>query len=382
MQSFDYIIVGSGLSGLLMAYRMQSDSWFDGKKIALIERDIKNSNDRTWCFWEENEGEWDDIIFKEWKTALVASPVFENYIDLQSYRYKMLRGIDFYGKIKNIIQNKSNFTWIHDEIVGLDEKEHEVHVLAKKENYTCKQVLDSILDVSVIKNQPKYPYLKQHFIGWFIRTSQPVFDDKTVSFMDFSIPQNGNTRFMYVLPTSSTEALVEYTLFSEHLLEKTEYENAILEYLREKGIKDFEIIEKEKGDIPMTCFPFHSQNSKRIIKIGSAGGWTKASTGFTFLSSCKQSIKLTSFLKTEKTFLDFYSKRRFKLYDAIFLEVLHQHNELGSDIFNMLFERNAIQPIFKFLDDESTLIEEFNIINSLPKMIFIKALSRVIWKGL
>jgi lycopene beta-cyclase len=100
------------------------------------------------------------------------------------------------------------------------------------------------------------------------------------------------------------------------------------------------------------------------------------------LSSCKQSIKLTSFLKTEKTFLDFYSKRRFKLYDAIFLEVLHQHNELGSDIFNMLFERNAIQPIFKFLDDESTLIEEFNIINSLPKMIFIKALSRVIWKGL
>ena len=46
---------------------------------------------------------------------------------------------------------------------------------------------------------------------------------QAVEFMNFDIPQIGNTRFMYLLPFSPTKALVEYTLFSKDLLEKEEY---------------------------------------------------------------------------------------------------------------------------------------------------------------
>lgn len=38
-------------------------------------------------------------------------------------------------------------------------------------------------------------------------------------------------RFFYVIPTSASEALVEYTLFSERLLELRQYEDALRSYI-------------------------------------------------------------------------------------------------------------------------------------------------------
>jgi lycopene beta-cyclase len=84
--------------------------------------------------------------------------------------------------------------------------------------------------------------------------------------MDFSVEQKGNTRFMYVLPTSKTEALLEYTLFSKELLSKEEYETEIQKYIENLGITEYEIIEKEQGNIPMTCYPFWKHNTKNIIQ--------------------------------------------------------------------------------------------------------------------
>jgi lycopene beta-cyclase len=86
---------------------------------------------------------------------------------------------------------------------------------------------------------------------------------------------------MYVLPTSPTEALLEYTLFSHDLLAKAEYETAIKEYIAQLN---YQLLHnrKEQGSIPMTCYPFWKKIHKKVLNIGTAGGWTKASTGYTF----------------------------------------------------------------------------------------------------
>ena len=96
--------------------------------------------------------------------------------------------------------------------------------------------------------------------------------------MDFEVPQKNNTRFMYVLPFSKHEALVEYTLFSKDLLEDKEYESAIQAYLEDKKAGEVSIVEKEKGSIPMTAYDFSQHNTANLLHIGTAGGWTKAQT--------------------------------------------------------------------------------------------------------
>ena len=52
--------------------------------------------------------------------------------------------------------------------------------------------------------------------------------------MDFDIPQEKETRFLYVLPIKTNYALVEYTLFSENLLENESYEKGIKRILKVK----------------------------------------------------------------------------------------------------------------------------------------------------
>jgi lycopene beta-cyclase len=194
--------------------------------------------------------------------------------------------------------------------------------------------------------------------------------------MDFSVEQRGNTRFMYVLPVSQTEALLEYTLFSHQLLDKSEYEREIKQYIEKLGISHYEIIEKEQGSIPMSCYPFWKKNTKRVLNIGTAGGWTKASTGYTFKNSDKKSTQLIAFLQTEQHLWKFHKKNKFWFYDLLLLDILDRHNELGAHLFSSMFKKGDSTLIFKFLDEETSLLEDLKIILKCPKMPFIAALFR------
>ena len=120
--------------------------------------------------------------------------------------------------------NKSQYNKLTEaEKHVIEDKGTEVIVTSNLSTYTTSKFFNSTIDISKLENNKKHPLLKQHFIGWFIKTSNPVFNVNCATFMDFSIPQKGNTRFMYVLPFSEREALVEYTLFSSNLLQENEY---------------------------------------------------------------------------------------------------------------------------------------------------------------
>ena len=236
-------------------------------------------------------------------------------------------------------------------------------------------MLNSFFDIEKIRGQKEYPVLRQHFIGWFVKTDKPIFDSDAATFMDFSVKQSGNTRFMYVLPFSDREALVEYTLFSEDLLSDVEYEDSIKKYLREKlGVDQFETLEREKGQIPMSCYDFEAQNSDRLLHIGTAGGWAKASTGFTFKNTERNTKKLVHHLKSEQKFKSFSIKNRYRSYDILLLDILEENNALGSKIFESLFRKRKPDLILKFLDEQTNLIEDMMVITGCPTLPFTKAL--------
>jgi lycopene beta-cyclase len=376
MQNYDYIITGSGASGLMLAYRMAKDSFFDNASILIIDKEKKTSNDRTWCFWENGEGEWDELLHKSWDKILFESNIYKNTIPLQSYAYKMLRSGIFYDKLWNFIDTKNNIRFIEDTVVDIKASTNGAIVETLKSNYFTTKLLNSI---DLNKNytlQKKYPVLLQHFCGWFIETDKNLFDDSTATFMDFTVDQKRNTRFMYVLPISPNKALFEYTLFSKEVLTKDEYEGELLKYLDTKFITEYTIIEIEQGVIPMTSYKFWMQNSKNILHIGTVGGWTKASTGYTFKNTSKKTIQLIAFLKAENDFTHFRKKTRFWWYDLLLIDVLSSNNHLGSKLFSTLFKRNSLKNVFRFLDEETSFIEDLRIMLSMPPLRFIVALFR------
>ena len=373
MKHYHYIFTGAGLSALMTVYEMIISGKFNDKTILLLDENPKKLNDRTWCFWD-NTSLFDEIISKKWKTALFADENFRRDLDLNPYQYKMIRGLDFYNLIFEIISKQENIHFANQKVIDFEELGNHCIVKTETENYTCNKILNSIYNPNLVKNQSKYPLLQQHFIGWFIKSKEEVFEKNKATFMDFSVDQRGNTRFMYVLPTSSTEALLEYTLFSKDLLPKEEYENEIQDYIKKLGITDYEIVEKEQGNIPMTSYKFWKHNTKNIINIGSVGGWTKASTGYTFKNTTKKSKELVELLSNETDFRKFHKMDKFWFYDLLFLDVLFKRNDLGSTVFSALFKKGNPTLIFKFLDEETTFWEDLQVIWKCPKGLFIRAL--------
>ena len=379
MQHYHYIFTGSGLSALMTVYELLLSGKFDGKSILLIDENTKKVNDRTWCFWDENNL-FDEIVSKKWNQAVFANKKFNRVLELSPYQYKKINGLDFYELVFKKISEHKNIHFLNQKVVDFTELGNHCVVKTKEETFTCNKIFNSIYNPEIVTAQNKFPLIQQHFIGWFIKSKEAVFTPNCATFMDFSVEQKGNTRFMYVLPTSENEALLEYTLFSKHLLSKEEYESEIQKYIENLGITEFEIIEKEQGNIPMTCYPFWKHNTKNIINIGSAGGWTKASTGYTFKNASKKSKALVQFLKSESDFTKFHKKDKFWFYDLLLLDILSSKNELGSKIFSSMFRSGNSTVIFKFLDEETSIWEDLQVIWKCPKMMFVKALFGRIFK--
>ena len=376
MQQLDFIILGGGASGLQLAYRLSNHTAFTNASILILESNNHKGNDRTWCYWETGDGEWDDLLQNQWNKVQFKSKNVDKIIDLGSASYKMLRSKPYYERILQSLAKNKSIQIKYARCTGFVDEGSHVSVSTDKQTFRCSTLFNSAFDWKVLNKQSRYPVLQQHFLGWYIKTSHPLFDTETAVFMDFTVPQFQETRFMYVLPYTKTEALIEYTLFSKELLDKSEYEDAIRDYLQEKNITDYQLIEVEQGNIPMCSYPFWENNSKNVHFIGSAGGWTKASTGFTFKNINRKTIDLVNHIAAKKPLSRFAKKNRFWWYDLLFLDVLVNHNQRGASLFSGMFRKNNPKLIFQFLDEQSHIFQELMIMRSFPTLLFVKQFFR------
>jgi lycopene beta-cyclase len=378
MKDFDYIIIGAGASGLQLADALGADPFFQNKRIALLEKQQERKNDRTWCFWERGPGPFDEILHHQWKYIRFAGPGFDRTEALAPFSYKMLRGSDFYAAYTEKIASYPNLDQIRATVQKVEEESGAVRVITDTGEWTAGHVFSSIPLGDLKSLMTPHPVLRQHFLGWFIRSENPIFDPRRATFMDFSIPQKGNTRFMYILPFSDTEGLVEYTLFSENLLDKQEYQDALEEYLEAPlGSSGYEILEIENGSIPMTSNDFTRADRPGITHIGIAGGWAKASTGYTFRNTTKYVPKLVEALKNGDD-LAMAKRNRFWHYDRLLLDVLAHENHRGCEVFSGQLSKLPPQLMLRFLDEDTRIPEELRVMASSPSTPFIRA----VWRSL
>jgi lycopene beta-cyclase len=124
----------------------------------------------------------------------------------------------------------------------------------------------------------------------------------------------------------------------------------------------------------MTNYRF-SPGERNIVQIGTMGGQTKPSSGYTFRFIQKHSASIVLALKQGKHPLVRRSKldSRFFWYDSVLLHMLYKEKMSGERIFSLLFKRNPIDRLFSFLDNESHLFQEMILLNTLPQWPFMKA---------
>lgn len=374
MKHFDYIIAGGGCSGRSLALRMLPYLKTSNKQVLLVDKLSKKENDRTWCFWEKEQDVFEPVVFRKWNHLSFAGSGSRQELDIHPYQYKMIRAVDFYAYTDEQLSGSSHIIMIQGNVESISTEQEKGYVTIDGTQFIADYVFSSIPQIQE-KKPDRYQYLLQHFEGWIIESKSPKFDPERATLMDFNTAQQAGTSFVYVLPLSSTLALVEYTVFSENELPAASYTSALKQYIREQlHCGDYEIKEREKGIIPMSDHPIKSQEG-RIIYLGTAGGFTKGSTGYTFRFIQKHTAAIVAqLIKTGKPAISAISPGRFATYDATLLYLLSSRRLSGEKIFSTLFKRNKSTQILKFLDNETSLMEEIRIFKTLQKREFALAL--------
>ena len=353
MKEFDYIIIGGGCAGLSLAYELEVNNKLKEKTLAIIETRDNYKRDKTWSFWKVFHHNFEDCVIKSWNNFTVNSPEGFHELINKSFPYQSIDSEKFYKKINSKLSSNSNVSFF--------------------KNFNEVNSENSLVFNSVFEGELDKSKLWQHFQGIEIETSNDIFDDGIINLMDFNCDQKNDVHFFYTLPFNKKTALIETTWLSN--LENQslmDYDLQLENYIKNNlGIKNYKINFMEKGAIPL--FYPNFKNDDKTINIGSAGGMTRLSTGYTFLNIQEHSKYIVKNINKIREIKTYNIGKKYQFLDKIFLKVLENHPKRMPEIFFNMFKTSSNTSI-KFLSNKSNIFEDINIISKMPKLIFMKAL--------
>lgn len=368
---YDIAIIGLGCAGahvVLELLRCKPDL-----RIVVMDN-APQQVDKKWSYWEKGTGKWDHLILKKWNHGIFKSASRTIALNLNPYIYKTIDSTDFIAFAKTTLEHHPNTTFIHTTVTEIVAQASGIQEITHTTGKTQAQtILDSRIDPAFFKDK-KAITLQQHFKGWTVETPVDSFNPDCFTMMDYSLRDTGTTSFTYVLPYSKRKALVEFTYFAPDLVDDATYDSFLKEYISQRlHITDYEVTAIEQGIIPMSTYDFAQHNTAHIHKIGTAGGWVKPSTGYSFKMSEKKAALLVSNYFAGKPLNTGLFPTRFKIHDRTMLDVLYNFNDDGPDFFETLYSGNDIKKLFRFLDEETRLQEEVLMMKSMTSLRMIKA---------
>ena len=378
----DVVLVGGGGAGsaLLIALdaRMRSSAAAGRPRpiprVAVIDPVRKQGNDRTWCFWDAGHaGGVEPAVSRSWDRLEIVGPTgARQRIDIRPARYALVRSAELYA-LAEAAADRLGVRRIQAAADGVHDGGRAATVVAGGERLRCRWVFDSRPRPP---DRPGSTLLLQHFRGWVVRGPDGTFEAETPTLMDFSVPQPAHgVGFGYCLPLESGRALVEYTEFSRHRLDPPAYDAALRDYLRRRWPAAVPVPgEVEDGVIPMTDGVFARRDGARVFRLGTAGGATRPSTGYTFAAMQRQAGAVAAaLLERREPLPPVPYPARHRWMDAVLLRALDRGLVSGPELFTGLFASNPPGRVLRFLDGASSPAEEIALMAGTPLAAMARA---------
>jgi len=379
-EQYTYIIAGGGMSGLSLAYYL-AESQLPYERILIIEQGSEAT--KTWCYWSNESHPFDAYAEHEWKDLIIHS--FDNKaldLHIDPFVYRKIESTTWTKAIHEKLKSNPKFEFVQATVESIQYEGKFAQVVTRQGKFEAKEkIFESISPYPCDLTDPKE--LKQHFVGLFIETNFTLFDASKATLFDFRIAFTNACEFMYVLPTSSRTALFEHTFFSSTLMDETEYLKQIKAYLLAYyGLSDDDYVIKgrEKGIIPMNYVEISQNLHQKIVKIGTAGGFVKASTGYSFKRTQELLKNLVNELESNHLNAKVIKQTRFKvLLDRIFIQVLVDQQVKGNSVFEKLFQKNSATRMLRFLDEKTNTWEDLRLMTTVPTWPFMKAFFKIVF---
>ncbi|MEM1413409.1 MAG: FAD-dependent oxidoreductase [Myxococcota bacterium] len=355
----DVVIVGGGVSGLSLAMHLARTG---RRRVRVLEKRTRYVEDRTFSAFHTGETHlFSDCVAHRWERWRVrdGARVMEHHAPARAYETIFSEPI--YRKAQRALEAGPNARL--DLGVGVraivPRGEATEVVLEDGTSLLARDVVDT--RPAALVETPETPRFWQHFEGWFVKTERPFFSTDVATLMDFR-PYRDGVHFLYVLPFSETEALVEDTYFDQR--RRGAYVSTLERELASAG--PYAITRKEAGCLPMSTGKPASA-PPGVARLGLGGAAAKPSTGYAFVFIQRQAKAMADELDAGRRPRTQPPRTPWTTtLDDVFLSYLRRHPERGPALFLRMFERNAADVVARFLMERTTPAEDVALMLTMP----------------
>lgn len=357
-------IRGAGVAGLSLAVRLaRVEPRLD---ITLFDTRPRLPNPRrTFCFFRR-PGE-SSLVPPEcsWSRVSFESPHGYRSVECADTPYVMVNGDAFFDAALAIIQERD----VHIEwgCSRVDVSEGILRVNGEPRSF------DIVVDAA-FSGGAAQALLWQSFGGLWVTTDDDLFDPSEARLMEFiSSTRESPVSFMYVLPTSRRDALVEHTTFSVIPQPFTWHREFCERWLAERTRGAYRVKAEEHGAIPMGLT--NKSPRKSPISIGTCGGAVRPSTGYAFQAIQDQAESLArrveeaiargvspAELRSDEPIRPVWTR----VADNLFLRALLGAPEEGNEVLSRLVHRSPADKLVAFLAGHASFGEAMSVVTRVP----------------
>lgn len=261
-------LVGGGLANSLIAYRLAAQR--PEVPLTIVEADAVGGN-HTWCFHAGDltpgQRAWmSPFVVREWDGYQVRFPDFSRRLSL---RYCCVTA----ERLRSVLAAMPGVSILHDRARAVHADRVE---LASGRTLAA----DLVLDGRGARDAPQWELAWQVFLGLQVRLARPHgLADPII--MDATVAQDGAYRFVYCLPFSDTEILIEDTRYQDSRgFDQERLRAEINGYAERMGWTIEAILREEQGALPIVLSGDAIPARSGPVPVGMRAGLFHPVTGY------------------------------------------------------------------------------------------------------
>jgi lycopene beta-cyclase len=370
MTKLDIAIIGGGSAGMTLARNLSSSHTSLVTKV--FEPKTPTQRDCCWSFWSTDEHctQITESTKGHWKQWRLVDECGEVVLGNGRFGYTCLSSAKYLQSCEDSLSGCVSLT--RSKVDSIERQAAGGEISVGDDRYQALKIYDS---------RPSHNSeqgLRQHFVGWEIKTSKPLSNTDMATLMDFRVDQSRGLHFIYALPFSDNHLLIESTMISQKIEDKQWYQDAMASWLKSQGIEIAELIREEVGVIPMEQV---TKSEDGLQAIGASSGAIRLSSGYGFSSIQSQMHGLAMNLSEGNDQVPQSMSTALIRMDKIFNNVLLSRPDLSKEIFMRTARALDGDEFARFMLGSASIKEWLKVILSMPKAPFIKQLWNEVVRG-